>query len=176
MRYFVLKQDERIMDMPYPLGFREKIDVRHVSANLAGRVPARTAINIRPSEFTVFPDVLCTPVLLVTQEIKNVIDAFDEYIIYRQIVYLDSENQKAQLYFMPMLNAIDCLSEKSEYVNEFRAAFSKVVIKRAPIRDKSLFQVKNKTQRVNIIRLDLAESMLARDCKGFTLAEAALDL
>jgi hypothetical protein len=90
-------------------------------------------------------------------------------------VYLDPENQKVQLYFMPMLDAIDCLSSKSEYVNEGRAAFSKVVLKRAPIRDKSLFQVKNKTQRVLITRLDLAESLLARDFKGFTLAEAALE-
>ena len=96
-------------------------------------------------------------------------------MLYRQIVYLDPDNKLIQLYFMPMLDAIDCLSEESEYVNESRAAFSKLVIKKAPIRDKSLFQIKNKTQRVIIVRLDLAESLLARDCKGFTLAEAVIE-
>jgi len=175
MRYFAMKQDERITDMPYPRDFFEKIDVRHITAKKAGLVPARTLIRLRPSESTVFPDVLCNPALLVTREMRDVIKGFDEYLLYRQIVYLDPDNKLIQLYFMPMLDAIDCLSEESEYVNESRAAFSKLVIKKAPIRDKSLFQIKNKTQRVIIVRLDLAESLLARDCKGFTLAEAVIE-
>ncbi|MCL2122230.1 MAG: hypothetical protein FWH28_08290 [Clostridiales bacterium] len=175
MRYFVLKQDDRITDMPYAIDFFEKIDVRSVSAAGAGAVPTRTLINIRPSGFTVFPDVLCSPVLLVTDEAKDVIQAFDEYLVYREVVYLDAKNESLQLYFMPMMEIVDCLSEKSEYVNVSRGAFSKVVLKRAPIRDKALFLVKNNTQRVCIMRLDLAESLLGRDCKGFTLEEAGMD-
>ena len=175
MRYFVMKQDERITDRPYPRDFFEKIDIRNATANRGGLLAARTLINIRPSEFTVFPDVLCSPVTLVTQESRNVIDKYDEYLVYRQIVYLDSENRKVQLYFMPMLEIIDCLSEKSEYVNESKTQLSKVVLRQAPIRDKSLFQIKNKTQRVIIIRLDLAESLLARDSKGFILKEADME-
>jgi hypothetical protein len=122
MRYFVLKRDERITDMPYPRDFFEKIDARHIAANKAGLVPARTLVNISPSESTVFPDVLCNPALLVTREARDVIEAFDEYLIYRQVVYLDTENKMVQLYFMPMLDSIDCLSGKSEYANDRRAA------------------------------------------------------
>jgi len=90
-------------------------------------------------------------------------------------VFLDSENQKSQLYYMPMPESIDCLSDKSEYANEMRGAFSKVAFKRVPIRDKSLFEVKNETQRVLIIRLDLAESLLMRDYKGFVLSETVIE-
>ena len=175
MRYFMLKQDERITDMPYQQDLFEKIDLRHISASKAGLIPARTLIRLRPSKNTVFPDVLCNPVLLVTREMRDVIKVFDQYLVFRQVVCLDPENQMVQLYFMPMLEDIDCLSDKSEYVNESRATLSKAVIMRSPIRDKSLFQIKHNTKRISIIRLDLAESLLTRGCKGFTLVEAAVE-
>ncbi|MDR0489992.1 MAG: hypothetical protein LBH28_01930, partial [Oscillospiraceae bacterium] len=73
MRYFVLKQDEKITDMPYPRGFFEKIDVRHISAEKAGLIPARSLISLRPYDHTVFPDVLCSPVLLVTREVRDIV-------------------------------------------------------------------------------------------------------
>ena len=176
MRYFLLEQDERITDVPQVKDFFQKIDVRHINSNTADMIPERTLIYIQPYEFTVFPDVLCYPALLFTQEVKDVIKAFDEYIPYRQIVYLDAENESVQLYFMPLLHHFNCLSKNSEYVNESRTAYSKVVLKRAAFRDKCLFQVKNKTHRLVVIRLDLVECLLARDFKGFTLTEVGIEL
>lgn len=175
MRYFVLQQDERITDRPYTQDFFSQIDVRKISSNKGGFIPVRTLIRLTPSEFMVFPDVLCTPTLLITREIKDTIKAYDAYVEYRQIVYLDTENEQVQLYFMPLLDAIDCLSENSQYANKYHGEISQVVLKRAPIRDKCLFEVKNSIQRIFIIRLDLAESLLARNCKGFTLAEAVIE-
>lgn len=175
MRYFVLKQDEEITGSPLPNGFHQSIDVRHVSAGKADMIPARSFIRLYPYEHTVFPDLLCKPLLLVTYEMKEVISAYEQYLIYQQILFLDLKYRLSQLYFMPMLEVIDCLSEKSEYTNTGRGAFSMVVLKRAPIRDNSLFQVMNKTQRIYIIRLDLAESLLGRNCKGFTITEAPLE-
>lgn len=175
MRYFLLKQDKRITDMPYPKDFHENIDVRDLSANRAGLVSARTLLQINPSEHTVFPDVICDPALLITREVKEVVKAYEEYMVYRQMIYLDSENELVQSYFMPMPELIDCLSDRSEYTNASRSEFSRLVLKRQPIRDHSLFKVKHRTQRLLVIRLDLAESLLTRDYKGFTLVEAATE-
>ena len=175
MKYFVIKQDERITDRPYPKDFYEKINVRHVAANTSELIQPRTLIHLNPSKHTVFPDILCTPVLLVTREMLDVIELFNDNIVYRQIVYLDTEHKLVQLYFMPLLDIVDCLSGKCEYVNESRTEFSKVVLKSASIEDKSLFQTKNKAQRIFIIRLDLVESLLVRGCKGFTLMETEIE-
>ena len=175
MTYFLLKQDERITDRPYPRDFFQKIDVRHVTAQTADKVPMRTLIHLRSYAHTVFPDVLCTPALLLTQEVKDVVKSYDEYIHYRQIVYFDPKYKLVQLYFMPLLHSLTCLSEKTEYVSARRSAFSKVVLKRAPFRDKCLFQVRNKKQRLTIIRLDLVESILARNLTGFTLMEVEVE-
>ena len=169
MRYFVLHQDEQITDRPYPKDFFEKIDARNATANNAELFPSRTLIQINPSIHTVFPDVLCTPVLLVTREMRDVIKMFDEHIDYRQIVYLDTENQFVQLYFAPMLDVVDCLSEKCEFANESRTVISRAVLKRESILDQVLFQTFYKSQRILIIRLDLVESLLVRGCTGFTL-------
>ena len=175
MRYFVLKNDERISDMPRPRDFFEKIDVWKVSAGSSGQIPYWTLIRIQPSKSTVFPEVLCSPVLLVTQDAQSIIKLYDQYITYRQVIYLDQEYAHTQLYFMPMLDSIDCLSPRSEYANKSRGAFSKVVITKAPISGRTIFQVKNPTQRVIVVRLDLVESLLACGYKGFALEEAEIE-
>ena len=161
--------------MPHPKDFHQKIDMRNVNAHRAGLVPFRTTIMLRPNKQTVFPDVINRPTLLVTRDVRDIIRKYDEHVAYRQIAYLDSENEKTQLYFMPMLESIDCLSEASEYENEYNASFSKVAIKKEAVRDKSLFLIKTEVQRVVIIRLDLAESLLVRKYKGFSLTEAIIE-
>lgn len=162
-------------DRPYPKDFFEHIDVRNVSAERGDLVPHRTLIQLRPSKHTVFPDLLCTPVLLISKEAQGVIKLYDESIEYRQIIYLDRENELVQLYFMPLLVTVDCLSPRSEYVNASKAALSKVVLKGAAIMDDSIFQVKSPTQRILIVRLDLVENLLAHGRNGFTLAETEIE-
>jgi hypothetical protein len=176
VRYFVLQQDNQITDCPYPKDFFQKIDVRKVSAENGETLPHRTLISLHPSKFTVFPDVLCSPVLLVARTAQSIIRLYNEDVIYRQIIYLDKENSLVNLYFMPMLDAIDCLSPYSEYVNEHKSALSKVVLKGSAIKNESLFLVKHPEQRVIIIRLDLAESLLTHKCDGFTLAEIEIEI
>ena len=175
MRYFVLKKDEQITDIPHPYGFFQKIDVRKVSAESGEQVPYRTLIRIQSSKFTIFPDVLCAPVLLVTQDAQGIIKLYNEHINYRQIVYVDQENELVKLYFMPLLDTIDCLSLHSEYVNSSNTTFSKVVLKSDLIGDGSIFLVKNPNQRVIVVRLDLVESLLELGCWGFMLTEAEIE-
>jgi hypothetical protein len=175
MRDFVLKQDARITDIPYTKDFFEKIDVRNVSAESGEMLPPQTLIGLRPSKFTVFPDILCTPILLLTYAAQNIVKLYNDRIDYRRIIYLDQINESVNLYFMPLLEIVDCLSARSEYVNAGRGAFSKVVLKAEPIEDECIFSVKNRTQRITVIRLDLAESFLANDCRGFTLEEAEIE-
>ena len=175
MRYFVIKQDEQITDIPYPKDFFEHIDIRNVNAERGDLIPHRILIQLRPSKFTVFPELLCAPVLLVSKDAQDVIKLYDESIEYRQIIYLDKENGLAQLYFMPLLVTIDCLSPRSEYIKASRTAFSEIVLRGEKIRDESIFMVKNQTQRVVTVRLDLTENLLTQGCGGFTLEEAEVE-
>jgi hypothetical protein len=172
----VLKQDARITDIPYPKDFFEKIDAGRVSAESGEMLPPQTLIGLRPSEYTVFPDVLCTPVLLLTYAAQNIVRLYNDRIDYRRIIYLDQMNESVNLYFMPLLETVDCLSTRSEYVNAGRGAFSKVALKAEPIEGECIFLVKNRTQRIIVIRLDLAESFLAHDFRGFTLEEAEIEV
>jgi hypothetical protein len=175
MRYFVLEHDSRISDIPYPKNFHKIIDVRKVSAEGGGQIPLRSLIQLQPSKTTVFPDVLCQPVILLTQDAKSVVDIFCEHIVYSQIVYLDQQHAQTQLYYMPMLETIDCNSPTSEFTNKGKGSFSKVVLLKNSIGGKTIFQVKNTTQRVIVIRLDLAENLLACGYRGFTLTEAEIE-
>jgi hypothetical protein len=169
MRYFALSPDVGISDMPHPADFHDKLDVRNLTRGKAGALPSRTLVRIAPNANTVFPEVLCSPVFLVTEEVKDVIKSYDEYIEYKQIMYMDTVNELAQLYHMPVLDFVDCLSERHG------GKTVKTTIRKAPIRDKSIFRAPGAAGPLTIIRMDLAESLLARDFNGFRLSEITIE-
>ena len=115
MRYFVLNQDKRHTDIPRPKNFHEKIDVRKLTAEHSEQIPLWTLIKVHSSVFTVFPDILCTPTVMVSKDVKSVIKMYDDSIVYRQIVYLDQENEQTQLYFVPLLDTVNCLSPTNDH-------------------------------------------------------------
>jgi hypothetical protein len=173
MRYFALTRDERITDMPHPADFHDKLNVANLTPEKAAALPNRTLVRLTANAHTVFPEVLCSPVFHVTEDAKTVIKSYDEYLAYKQIVYMDSANKHMRMYYFPVLTSVDCferyVDESAKYAPE-----AKIVIRRAPIRDKSVFQVPGAKRRLTVIRLDLAESFLARDFRGFRLSEASV--
>jgi hypothetical protein len=173
MRYFTLSQDDNITDMPHPADFHDKLDVRNLTPQKAAALPERTFVRLVPNTDMVFPEILCSPVFLVTEEAKDIMKSYDKYLTYKQIVYTDHVNDHLCLYHMPVLDAIDCF-ERYEDESAKYAENAKIVIRRAPIRDKSIFHVPGAKRRLTIIRLDLAESFLARNYRGFRLTEATV--
>jgi hypothetical protein len=173
MRYFTLSQDDNITDMPHPADFHDKLDVRNLTPQKAAALPERTSVRLVPNADMVFPEILCAPVFLVTEEAKDIVESYDKYLTYKQITYIDRVNHFLQIYHMPILASVDCF-ERYEDESAKYAADARIVIRRAPIRDKSLFQVPGAKRRLTVIRLDLAESFLARDFRGFRLTEATV--
>jgi hypothetical protein len=114
-------------------------------------------------------------VLLVTEEAADVIKSYDEYIVYKQIMYMDAANKLLQLYLMPVLALIDCLAETCGNKNGNRPTSAKTAIRRVPIRNKSIFRVPSTSGSLTVVRMDLAESFLARDFRGFRLSEIPVE-
>jgi hypothetical protein len=173
MRYYAMSRDDSISYMPNPADFHDKLDVRNLTPQKAAALPERTLVRVTPEVNTVFPDILCSPVILVSEDAKTVIKSYDEYLTYKQIVYMDSVNKHMRMYYFPVLASVDCF-ERYEDGREKYSEDAKIVIRRAPIRDKSVFQVPGAKRRLTIIRLDLAESFLARDFSGFRLSEVSV--
>ena len=173
MRYFRLTSDESITDKPSPADFHDKLDIRNLTPEKASALPDRAFVRLEPNINTVFPEILCSPVLHVAEEARDVMKSYDEYISYKQIVYNDPVNELLQTYYMPILARIDCLERYADETG-MRPADAEITLRRTPIRDKSIFQVHGAKRTLTIIRLDLAESFLARDFRGFQLTEVTV--
>ena len=44
-----------------------------------------------------------------------VFDMYEPYIPYKEIILLDQKFQRMEVYYLPILEEVDCLHEKSEY-------------------------------------------------------------
>ena len=64
---------------------------------------------------TIFTDVLSIPFFLVSARIKQVIQMYDSSIILKELVLLDKTNERAERYFIPIFDELECLHEDSEF-------------------------------------------------------------
>lgn len=173
MRYFLMKKDERYTDVPQFRDWFQQIDVRDITPLRSHKLAYRTLLQIVPYEHNTYPDILFSPALLFSQKMRDIVALYEKRITYKQIVLLDSENMVTELYFMPILSIVDCLTEESEY-NLDHSVVTKAVLDQAKIPGKSLFWLDNVKSKHTIIRLDLAESILRRQVEGLVLIDVEL--
>ncbi|MGL5085558.1 MAG: hypothetical protein ACRC68_07540, partial [Clostridium sp.] len=90
-----------------------------------------------------------------------------------QMVLLDAENGKSELYYLPALDRVDCLLEESK-LNLDRSIIEKAVLDYEKIKDLSIFQIDNINSFYTVVRLDILESFLRRGAKGITIIPVEL--
>jgi hypothetical protein len=168
MRYFQLMLNPRYDAAPILRGWAKKYDTRFINEKDSHKLPQRELLFIDPSEDTVFPDVLSSPMLLVTKKVLDAIEIYVSNMVSKQIVLLDGENGASETYFLPILKSADCLHPSTEWNSDGRT-FKRLVLKRDRLRRDAVFHPERASHTVAIIRLDLAESILRRGANGIGL-------
>ena len=79
---------------------------------------------------------------------------------------LDVLGAEAEVYYLPLLKFINCLSEESEIVGN---TIKRCVIKKDIIKEEKIFRIGDVNKRYIVVRLDLAESILRRKTRGIKL-------
>lgn len=59
-----------------------------------------------------FTSIVDKPFPLVSAEVKEVFDMYEPYIPYKEIILLDQKFQRMEVYYLPILEEVDCLHEK----------------------------------------------------------------
>lgn len=170
MRYFLLEQDEDFSDVPYVKSWPEKFDVRKIKQNQSYRLPRRVLLEIHSNEHTVFSDVIVKPFLLFSNTARETVSIYESRIPYKQVVLLDVEYGLTSIYFLPVLETVDCLSPKSE-LNPGRTVIRHAIIEALKLPDRSIFKLGNTKGTHIVVRLDLAESLLRRNVRGINFRE-----
>lgn len=168
MRYFKLECDEERNVVPNIVNWYDKINPQYIHIGKSSKIPKREILNIVSQKYTTVPDVIHRPFFLVSEKFKMVIELYDESIVFKEIVLLDGINDYAELYYLPILQELDCLSDDSIW-NQEHTMLKKIVLKKDKIRNLSLFKISGVGQQCVIARLDMVESLIRR---GITAVKA----
>lgn len=170
MKFYILGTDTAYTNYPKIEKWFGKIDPRDFNTRNAHRIPRRQLFTIHESENTVFTSIIDNPFPLITAEVRDAFSMYEPHIIYKEIVLLDAKNEKAEAYYLPILEEIQCLSEESEY-NLDRSIIKKGIIDYERTEGKAIFRLGGFDHYYMVGRLDLVESILKRRVKGVGLTE-----
>ena len=164
MKYFLISKDEIFNKAPYILNWYE--DERLINEKNLNLLKNRKVLKIRNEENIVWTDVISNPNFFVSEKVKGVINKYDNKIKFKQVILLDVIGAKAEVYYLPILKFINCLSEGSEVIGN---TIKKCVIKKEMIKNEKIFRIGDVNKRYIVVRLDLVESILRRGARGIKL-------
>lgn len=170
MRYFLITENRNIIHKPHILNWNEKLDVRDIHPETAYRLPERELVFIRSSVETMFTDVISLPIFLISEKIKNVVKMYEPRVAMKELVLLDKVYGKAERYFIPLFEEIDCLGEGSIF-NLNRSEVKKFVLDHKKIGESSIFRIAGVEKQYIVGNLDIVESILKRESFGMQLTE-----
>lgn len=173
MRYYSMKLERSFSYAPSLNNCFLKFDARNISKEKGYLLPKRELLGIRASRETVFTDIVTAPFLLVSEAVKEILEAYEPTIKYKEMVLLDTETPKYALYYLPVLDVVDCLSREKTKFNLMGVTILEMALDRDKIPDKSIFKLVNDLESYILVRLDLAESLLRRDLLGIGLTKVA---
>jgi len=168
MKYFQLLLNARYDVMPCINGWAQKYDTRFINEKDCHKLPGRDLLFVESNRDTVFPSVVNFPFFLVTDKVFDAIKMYEPGIISKQVVLLDGQYAKSEVYFMPILKSVDCLHPDTVWKGDHKT-FRKIVLDRSKLGKEAIFRPAGASHTIAIVRLDLAESILRRDTKGIGL-------
>lgn len=170
MRFFLVKPDKRFQNVPEIINWYQNNEARLLMKEEYNQLPRRTLFGVRGDKNTNYFDVLFHPFFLLSETIQRVVSLYEPNLCYKKIIYLNQKMRYAKTYYLPILPKIDCLTEKSQFNLDY-SKVTKAVICKEKVGDTAIFQLSKVKERQIIIRLDLAESLMRRNGKGFLLEE-----
>lgn len=170
MKFYILETDASYTNYPKIKKWFGRIDYRDLNIHDAYKIPHRQLFMIHENENTVFTSIVDKPFPMISTTVREVFDMYEPHIIYKEIVLLDQKYERAEVYYLPILEEVECLNEKSEY-NMDRSIIEKGIIDYEKTEDKAIFRLKGFDHYYMVGRLDLVESILKRNVRGIGLKE-----
>lgn len=169
MNYYIMKLEAHLNYAPDVINWYNRFDVRNICREKAHLLPKRTLVDIRPSSETLFADIVSFPYLLLSEAAKEVIEVYEPSVKYKDIIPFDAKTPQYALYYLPVLETIDCLSKERTKFNPMGTAILQMSLDVNKIGDQSIFKLVYGRASYIIARLDLCESLLHRNLIGIGL-------
>ena len=174
MEYFLMQQDTRYINTPILKNVFQTIDKKKLCPERSGELEEIITFQVVSNKDMNYIDLLDGQLLLVSAKLSALLAKYEPYLEFKTISLVDSDQGVHQLYYLPILPEVHCISTKSEF-NLDRSLLKQIVLKETAIDDRSLFKLGGVATPYHIVRLDLAESILRRDFKGIKLTRLQLN-
>ncbi|WP_058485600.1 imm11 family protein [Defluviitalea phaphyphila] len=171
MEYFMLSQKKNIPNTVNLYITTDKFYQRQqvIDKEQADEVNEVTNIFVESNKNNFYPDVIDTPIFLVSDNIKKLIECYDDSPINKCVVLTDSILKEQRIYWLMLLDKIDCLSEKTEFKKD--NTLKKLVLDKKKIGNKKIFRIDGIVEKIVVVNLDIAESLLRRFLSGIELTK-----
>lgn len=161
--YFMFEEDKRIQNRAK---FRDIQSDSYVDFSLE-EIPAVNDITVLfmlGNKHSIYPDVIETPVFLISERLKDVIEPYDPEVTYRRVVLNQTKENLQHNYFILLSDKIECLHSESEFYPNGQN--KKIVLDRERIGIRRIFRAEGLQIPKVMIHVDVSESILRRDFNG----------
>lgn len=173
-QYFQLKEDDSL-SMPIRIfHFAVEGDYTEGKPIDPENVPKHQVAYFEYSPQVEICDVLFRPILLVKSELKKLWQRYEPGMKCKgvQVFANDTRINVAPMYWCPMIDAVSCMDVGTQWHPD--RSMKHLVLQFRAVQGRHIFQVAGLSERITVVSLPVAESMLKRGATGFQLQ--AVDL
>lgn len=173
MEYFLI-EEEMGNKVPYNINKNRTIDIRQLTRENINEIPMWNVVQMDFPIEGFFPDLLCSPWIMVSKTFMEVIKLYQTDIVYRYMKLWCVERDINVTYFAPILQEINCLSNETQY-NHIKNRVTELVLNYEKIKNAQIFKIKGYDRKCIVGRMDFVESLLRRKVRGIRLEQIKLD-
>lgn len=167
MKFFLIETDDK-NKIPYGINKNRRIDIRLLTREKFNLLPLWNVVEMNFPEEGFWPDVICSPFLLLSEDFIKTAMMYQPNVLYKGIKLWDKKSGVTATYFLTIIDELECISDKSRY-NSIGNRILKLVLDREKIDANVIFKVKGLGGNGIVGRLDFVESILRRDVRGICL-------
>lgn len=169
MRFFRMEQDKRLPDV---IQFRDFdiCDPRHVFYREdAGTLNDYTMMYTAKQCGETAPDFIQSPVHMVSETVKDVLDMYEDDLIFPAIVITNQKKETMWKYYHLLLERRDLFSDLTEFYPS--GTVKRLVLDQEKIGEYKVFMLKDNRFTYPFVSLEVLESLLRRKITGILFRE-----
>lgn len=167
MEYFLIETNEK-NKIPYKINKNRAIDIRMLTREKICQLPMWNMMEMDFPMEGFFPDILCSPCILVSKCVMETIIMYQPDVPYKGVKLWNRESGANATYSMPILDEIECISDETLY-NNIGNRIVKLVLDREKIKPYAVFRINGYKRNCIVGRMDFVESILRRGAIGIKL-------
>jgi len=174
MEYYILLQDDRVIDYAEPIGLSKVINRDLIkNADIEALNTDPVMVYIKEKDEYDYIDIIDKPVLLISDKIKQVFDMFEKDGFYKPVVFGDPKHMETHIYHLFIPKKVDCLSSLSEFNPD--GTIKRLMLDSNKLHGEHIFSVKGIHECFIIVDLDVVESIIRSDYIGIKLKKVDID-